>query len=150
MIERITLLCKLYDFHIRLRRHSLCVNSIGVSCKLLYDAGAYAHFRMLVKHGKLFLTAIRIRNIIAIHPSNQLVFTVLDAFIECISKSTVLCETNNIQYRTHLLLLCKNHSIQCIIQWTIAHQHKIIRQECLCLNALNCLLQILWLLFVIN
>ena len=111
VIKRITLLCKLYDFCIRLRQHSPRINGVRISGKLLHDAGANAHFRMCVKHSNLFFTAIRVRNVITVHPGNQFIFAMLDAFIECVAKSTVLREADNIQRFTHLLLLCSNHAI---------------------------------------
>ena len=53
MIKRIALLCKLYNFRIRLWRHSPCINSVRVSCKLFYNAGAYTHTSVAIRDALL-------------------------------------------------------------------------------------------------
>ena len=126
VIKRIPLLCKLYNFRIRLRRHSPRINRVRISGKLLHDAGANAHLRMCVKHSNLFFTSIWISDVVAVHPGNQLIFAMLDAFVECVAKSTVLCEPNNIQEFTHFLLLCCDYAIQWFVQRSITYQYEII------------------------
>lgn len=150
VVKRVSTLCEFNDFCIRLRRHSFRINGTRISCKFLNDTGADTYFWMCVEYSSLFFATIQVCNVITIHPSNQLIFAVLDAFIQCVAEAAVSVKTNNIKSCPHLLLLCSNYHIQRIVQGTITHQHKVICWEGLRLNALNRLLQIRRLLFVIN
>ena len=139
MIKRISLLCKLYDFCIRLRWYSLRINNIRIRCEFLYNTRANTHFRMRIEHRQLLFTAVCVSNVIAIHPGNQLIFAMLNSLVQSVSKPTILSQTDNIQCLSHFLLFFSNNSIQPLIQWTITHQYKIICGESLLLNALYCL-----------
>ena len=75
---------------------------------------------MKLKYFQLTLTAVWIGNIITIHASDQFISTVLDTFVQCISKTTVFRQSDNVQYVSHFLLLLGNHFVQCFIQWAIA------------------------------
>ena len=111
MIERIAFLCKLHDFCIRFRWHTSRINRARISSKLFHNTGADTHLRMCVEDRHLFFAAIGICNVIAVHPGNQLIFAMFDSLVQCLAKSTVLCETNNVQRCPHLLLLCSNHLV---------------------------------------
>ena len=139
MVKGIPALGELQDFRVCLRHHPPGIYNRNIIRKFLHRSGADADLRVPIKNPQLSFAPVRVGNIVAVHSGDQFIFTMLDALVQCLSKPSIYRQPNDIHPGTKSLLRLSNRSVQFLIQWAIADQHKIICLYRLRRNASDCL-----------